>query len=70
MSLANYFFTQPLEPPLRCALDLPAGDLEVKPVVSLLDLPEHVGADLEVDPLTSLLDLPEQTGGGSDCVSS
>ena len=36
MSLANYFFTQPLEPPLRCALDLPAGDLEVGPLMLML----------------------------------
>ncbi len=43
MSLANYFFTQPLEPPLRCALDLPAGDLEVHPLASLLNLPLQVG---------------------------
>ena len=31
VALASYFFTQPADPPLRCALDLPAGELEVPP---------------------------------------
>ena len=30
VALANYFFTQPLDPPLRCALDLPSANLEVR----------------------------------------
>ena len=34
VALANYFFTQPADPPLRCALDLPAGELEVPPASS------------------------------------
>ncbi|KAK9822369.1 hypothetical protein WJX81_002633 [Elliptochloris bilobata] len=30
VALANYFFIQPMDPPLRCALDLPTAQMEVE----------------------------------------